>query len=96
MEVKKSRLDYLPAILTLCAALISSVFTIIYRYDMTMSMIIILLSAVIFYIIGSVVKWIFISYLTIDTSEEVASENAETQEEAATEEDNDDSGKEEA
>ena len=81
MNGVKNRIDYLPAILTLLAALISCVFTIIYKYDMTTSMIIILVSAIVFYILGTIVKWIFIKVLIIDMEAEVEKEEAKTAEE---------------
>ena len=53
----------LPAIITLVAALIACIVTFIYRYDLTKALIIILVAAVVFFILGCMVRMLLNRFL---------------------------------
>lgn len=76
----KNRLDYIPAIVMLLAALVSCIFTIIYRYEPLDGMLGILIAAIVFFIVGCIVKGILKKVLVvpeIEQEEEIASETSE-------------------
>jgi len=87
------RINYLPAIIMLLAAFMASVFTIIYKYELLESMIIILVSAIVFYILGRIIKWLICAFLII--KEEPKKEETEGEEGAEGEAKEGDENKEE-
>ena len=54
--MKQKRIDFIPLIVMLAAGLITSVFTIIYRYELVEGLIALAIALIVFYIIGQIVK----------------------------------------
>lgn len=85
----KDKLKYIPAIVSLMAGLVASIVTIISRYDTLNIMIITLVSLLVFYIAGIIVKFICEKNFVIEETDETADEEAaegDTDEDAVDEE----------
>lgn len=54
----------LPAIITLIAALVALVVTFLYKYELTKALIIVLAAALVFFILGSIVKAVLNRFLS--------------------------------
>lgn len=67
----------LPALTTLTAALIVSIITIVCKYDATTALLLVLGTAIVFFIIGSIVRAIFNKQLVIEEEEQDAKEETE-------------------
>lgn len=68
----------LPAIITLMAALIACIVTFIYRYDLTKALIIILAAAVVFFILGCMVRMLLNRFLNPEKDESEGGGETET------------------
>lgn len=75
------RTKYIPAIVTLTGCLAATIITFLNRYDALRSMIIILVSLIVFYIVGLVIKGLADKYLVIE--EEIINNEETEGEEAA-------------
>ena len=79
----KERVKYIPAIVTLIAGLIASIITIICKYKIIDSMVTILVTMVMFYIVGLIIKGLFFSFLVVEEdkeTDETTDEESETDE----------------
>lgn len=76
----KRRIDYIPAIIMLLASFTACIFTIIYKYELTESMIVIMVTAIIFFIAGCIIKGIASKYLIIKMKEETDNKQSDDEE----------------
>lgn len=77
------RTKYIPAIISLFVTLVTSIVTIVNRYETTQALIIILSVLVGSYIVGLILKWVANTFLIVEVEEE--KEEAENSEEATEE-----------
>lgn len=89
----KERFKYIPSIVMLLAGFIACIVTIIYKYQILEALIVILVTLIIFYIIGIVIKALFNNFL-ID--KESANEDTEASDEEEAEENSDEEKESEA
>lgn len=88
----KDRIRYIPSIIMLVAGLVACIVTFINHYKPLESMITILVTIVVFYCVGCIVKAVFNKFLIVEdeteeaTEEEELSEDGETSSEADLEE----------
>lgn len=75
-----NRTRYIPAIVMLSAALVSCVSTIYFKYPTKQILIIVLLTSVIFFVLGQIIRIVAEKYLIISTVEETNAENEEDKE----------------
>ncbi len=76
------RTKYIPSIISLAAGLIASIAAIINNYSSLETMIVVLIALIVFYIIGSIIRYIANKMLVIpEPEEETESEEEENSEE---------------
>ena len=85
------RTKYIPSIISLAAGLIASIVAIINKYSSLETMIVVLVALIVFYIIGSIIRYVANKMLIIPEPEETESEETESEEEENPEESEGDS-----
>lgn len=75
-----NRTRYIPAIVMLSAALVACVSTIYFKYPTRQILLIVLLTSVLFFVLGQIIRIVAEKYLIISTVEETISENEEEKE----------------
>lgn len=86
------RTKYIPSIISLAAGLIASIAAIVNKYSSLETMIVVLVALIVFYIIGSIIRYVANKMLIIPESDESESEETESEEEENPEESAGDSG----
>lgn len=80
------RTKYIPSIISLAAGLIASIVAIVNKYSSLETMIVVLVALIVFYIIGSIIRYVANKMLIIPEPEESESEETESEEEENPEE----------
>lgn len=75
----KEKTKYIPALLSLTAALITCIVTILSKYTALEIMVTILVVLIIFYIAGLIIKFVFEKNFIIEETEEELTEGEETE-----------------
>lgn len=74
------RTKYIPSIVSLTAGLIASIAAIINKYSSLETMIVVLVALIVFYIIGSIIRYVANKTLIIPEPEETEEEETESEE----------------